>query len=251
MPVCPPAPRRVTIAGRSHDESTPPAAAVGPSGTLGGTFAPVGGAGDRRTLVVMTDEQRGAGRGLQRSRTDRVLGGVCAGIADRLDLDPAVVRLVAVACALVSGGAAVVAYVIAWIVVPDGTARPADRRPAPIATRAADERLRDTWSAAGSEVRSLGAELRRPRPAPEPEPDAAREASRTAAIDAALTSLGDRLRDPEVRDRARRSSAGISTAVAASVDAVATRVRRDTPPPPADGRRSSSTVGAADDVPRG
>ena len=109
---------------------------------------------------------------------------------------------------------------------------------------------RDTWSAAGDEVRSLATELRRPRPAPSPEPDTAQqEASRTAAIDAAITSLGDRLRDPEVRDRVRRSTAGLHTAVAAGVDAVATRVRRDSPPAPDNERPTPSPVDVADEVP--
>lgn len=69
------------------------------------------------------------------------------------------------------------------------------------------------------------------RPKPSPESDVAlQEASRTAANDAAITSPGDRLREAEVRERARRSAAGLSTAVVACVDAVAARVRRDSPP---------------------
>ena len=109
---------------------------------------------------------------------------------------------------------------------------------------------RDTWSAAGDELRSLATELRRPRPAPSPEPDAAQqEASRTVAIEAAVTSLGDRLRDPEVHDRARRSTAGLHTAVAASVDAMATRVHRDNPPAPDNERPTPSPVDVADEMP--
>jgi phage shock protein PspC (stress-responsive transcriptional regulator) len=173
----------------------------------------------------------GGRRGLQRSRTDRALGGVCAGIAERLDLDPLLVRVAAVAVALVWGGAAVVAYLIAWVVIPNSTRRQPSRPPAEIDTRPAAEGLRDTGSAAGDEWRSLATELRRPRPAPSPEPDVTQQdASRTAAIDAAMTSLGDRLREPEVGERGRRSAAGLSTAVVASVDTVAPRVRRDNPP---------------------
>jgi phage shock protein PspC (stress-responsive transcriptional regulator) len=196
------------------------------------------------------DDPPGGRNGLQRSRTDRVLGGVCAGIADRLDVDPMLVRVAAVAFALVSSGAAVVTYLIAWVVISNSTGRQPGR-PAAMDTRPGDEGLRSTWSATGDELRSLATELRRPCPAPSPEPDTAQqEASRTAAIDAAITSLGDRLRDPEVHDRGRRSTAGLHTAVAASVDAVATRVRRDSPPAPDNERPTTpSPVDVADEVP--
>jgi hypothetical protein len=46
-----------------------------------------------------------------------------------------------------------------------------------------------------------------------------------------MTSLGDRLRDPEVRAAARRSAAGLSAAVGASVEDIAARTRRGEKPP--------------------
>ena len=53
------------------------------------------------------------------SKTDKKLGGVCGGIAEYMDVDPTVVRLLTVLLALIT---AVVpfclAYVIAWIIVP-------------------------------------------------------------------------------------------------------------------------------------
>jgi len=55
---------------------------------------------------------------LQRSRTDRKIAGVCAGFAHHLDLDPTVVRLIWLVLAFVGGGG-VLAYVVAWIVVPE------------------------------------------------------------------------------------------------------------------------------------
>jgi hypothetical protein len=171
-------------------------------------------------------------------------------MADRFDLDPLLVRVAAVAFALVSGGAAVVAYLIAWVVIPNSIGRRPVRRPAEIDTRPGDEGLRDTWSAAGDEVRPPATEQRRLRLAPSPEPDAAQqEASRTAAINAAITSLGDRLREPEVPERARHSTAGLSTAVAAGVDPVVTLARRDSPPAPDNERPTPSPVDVADEVP--
>ncbi len=41
---------------------------------------------------------------LYRSRTDRVIGGVAGGVAEALDVDPSIVRVVWVILALVTGG---------------------------------------------------------------------------------------------------------------------------------------------------
>jgi len=61
-------------------------------------------------------------RPLTRSRTDRMLAGVAGGIARKYDFDPAFVRLAFVVITIVSFGAAVVAYVVAWLVVPEADA---------------------------------------------------------------------------------------------------------------------------------
>jgi len=54
---------------------------------------------------------------LYRSRTERMLAGVCAGLAKYFNIDPTIVRLVFVVF-FFAGGAALLAYVILWIVVP-------------------------------------------------------------------------------------------------------------------------------------
>jgi phage shock protein PspC (stress-responsive transcriptional regulator) len=56
---------------------------------------------------------------LRRSPTDRVLGGVCGGIAETYRLDPALLRVGAVALTLLTGGAAAVVYVAAWALAPE------------------------------------------------------------------------------------------------------------------------------------
>ena len=59
---------------------------------------------------------------LVRSRRDRVLGGVCGGLGEYFGVDAVLIRIVAVALAL-SGGVGFLAYVIAWIAIPEeGTA---------------------------------------------------------------------------------------------------------------------------------
>jgi phage shock protein C len=71
----------------------------------------------------------GPGR-LYRSRSNRVLAGVCGGIAERYGSDPTAVRLAALIIALFTGVVPmVVAYIIAAIVIPemDGGSAPGDR----------------------------------------------------------------------------------------------------------------------------
>jgi phage shock protein C len=55
---------------------------------------------------------------LYRSRSDRMLFGVAGGMAEWLDMDPAVVRLVW-ALLIVAGGVGLLLYIIAAIVVPE------------------------------------------------------------------------------------------------------------------------------------
>jgi phage shock protein C len=50
------------------------------------------------------------------SRTDRKIAGVCGGIAQYLDIDPTLVRLIWVATLFFVGGG-LLAYLIAWIVL--------------------------------------------------------------------------------------------------------------------------------------
>jgi phage shock protein C len=56
---------------------------------------------------------------LRRSRTDRMVGGVCGGLARYLGIDPVAVRVGYVLVTLISGGLALLAYPIMWIIVPD------------------------------------------------------------------------------------------------------------------------------------
>ena len=55
---------------------------------------------------------------LYRSRSDRMIGGVCGGLGKYLNIDPTVVRLLFVALALL-GGPGLVIYLIMLIVVPE------------------------------------------------------------------------------------------------------------------------------------
>ncbi|USN45540.1 MAG: PspC domain-containing protein [Candidatus Woesearchaeota archaeon] len=54
---------------------------------------------------------------LYRSQEEKLIAGVCGGIADYFGIDPIIPRLIAVLLALLDG-AGIVLYLIAWIVVP-------------------------------------------------------------------------------------------------------------------------------------
>lgn len=54
---------------------------------------------------------------LYRNRSNVMLGGVCAGLADYFNLDPTIMRLIFVLLALL-GGHGVLVYLILWLVVP-------------------------------------------------------------------------------------------------------------------------------------
>ena len=74
---------------------------------------PSGGHGPRVTREEMKDLGR-----LRRSVTDRHIAGVAGGLARHLDIDPIIVR-VALVVAVFFGGAGLLAYVGAWVLVPE------------------------------------------------------------------------------------------------------------------------------------
>ena len=59
---------------------------------------------------------------LYRSRDDRVLAGVAGGLAEIWDADPSLIRIVWVLLAFLTGGLAVLVYVVMAVVVPEGDA---------------------------------------------------------------------------------------------------------------------------------
>lgn len=55
---------------------------------------------------------------LYRSTSDKKIGGVCAGLANYFDVDPTMMRLIAV-CLVIFGGTGLLAYLIGWIIIPE------------------------------------------------------------------------------------------------------------------------------------
>jgi phage shock protein C len=56
---------------------------------------------------------------LQRSRTDRMLGGVCGGLAESLGVDAALLRIGLVVLTVLGAGIGIVLYLAAWILAPE------------------------------------------------------------------------------------------------------------------------------------
>jgi len=56
---------------------------------------------------------------LYRSRSSRMIGGVCGGFAEYLNVDPTVVRLLMLLFVLAMGSG-LLFYLAAWIIMPEG-----------------------------------------------------------------------------------------------------------------------------------
>jgi phage shock protein C len=55
---------------------------------------------------------------LQRSDDDRWIGGVCGGIAEYTGIDAGLIRLVVVVATLLGAGSLILAYIVAWVIMP-------------------------------------------------------------------------------------------------------------------------------------
>ena len=56
---------------------------------------------------------------LYRSKKERILGGVCAGLGEHLDVDPTVIRLIWAVVTLLSVGTGIIISILAWIIIPE------------------------------------------------------------------------------------------------------------------------------------
>jgi phage shock protein PspC (stress-responsive transcriptional regulator) len=89
-----------------HDPTTPAGAPAGPE-------------------AATTSADPGPRR-LYKSRDERMIAGVCGGIAEYFGIDPVIVRVIAVALVF-AGGAGLLAYLAAWLLVPEEGADPSER----------------------------------------------------------------------------------------------------------------------------
>jgi phage shock protein C len=106
-------------------------------------------------------------RRLFRSRDDRVLAGVAGGLAELWDADPSLVRVVWVILVPLTGGFALLAYVIMALVVPEDDDEPAPWTPSPSetpgASAGADPATAQPTASAPADWRSAAREARAAR----------------------------------------------------------------------------------------
>ena len=88
-------------------------------------------------------------RRLYRSSRDKMLGGVCGGLAEYFAVDPVIVRIIAVLLALLNG-LGIIAYIVLWIIVP---------RQEKVGSPTS-EVIRDNLNNMGQEARRVGQEVR-------------------------------------------------------------------------------------------
>lgn len=61
---------------------------------------------------------------LYRSKADRKIAGVCGGLAEYLDTDPTIVRLIAVVILIFTGFVPMLlVYLLAWVIIPEFSER--------------------------------------------------------------------------------------------------------------------------------
>ncbi len=103
---------------------------------------------------------------LYRSRDDRIIFGVCGGLANYFDIDPVIVRIVAVLLVFASG-VGILAYIILAIIIPLESSQVTEPRDV---IKENVEEIRETANKLGNEIRSTfaregrtSAETARPR----------------------------------------------------------------------------------------
>jgi phage shock protein PspC (stress-responsive transcriptional regulator) len=101
---------------------------LGPASEIGGSGNANTGSATRHLPVVYAargkqeehDREQYGYRRIYRDPHDKMIGGVCGGLARYFDVDPTIIRLIAVVL-LLGFGIGLIAYIVAWIVIPQAT----------------------------------------------------------------------------------------------------------------------------------
>ena len=75
---------------------------------------------DNKIIKMKPDkkmEKKQPPKRLYRSKKEKIIAGVCGGIAEYFDIDPVIVRLIWIVICLMLGFG-ILAYIIAWIIIP-------------------------------------------------------------------------------------------------------------------------------------
>jgi phage shock protein PspC (stress-responsive transcriptional regulator) len=59
------------------------------------------------------------GKVLVRKRKGRMVAGICAGAAEYFGIDVTLIRVMVAVVCILTGGAGVLAYLVAWVIIPE------------------------------------------------------------------------------------------------------------------------------------
>ena len=82
---------------------------------------------------------------LYRSSDNKVIAGVCGGLGEYFDIDPTLLRLIAVVAAVAGAGMPVLAYLLGWIIIPQrfpGDVEAPEAAPVQSTARVSDSKTR-------------------------------------------------------------------------------------------------------------
>lgn len=94
--------------------------------------AAAGGSAESAEQAGAQHEAQGRKPMLYRHPSDKVIGGVCGGLAELVGWDPALVRILWVAATVATGGGGILAYLAFWALLPVGTVRDGQLEPAAV-----------------------------------------------------------------------------------------------------------------------
>ena len=108
---------------------------------------------------------------LERSKSNRILGGVCAGVANYLNMDPTLVRVLTVLLTLFTG-VPVIVYLVLLFVVPEEGAPTTPASYPPVGQAEAQQGSDQVWGPSGApwEQQPPATQPAQTQPAPEPKP---------------------------------------------------------------------------------
>jgi len=108
---------------------------------------------------------------LERSKSNRILGGVCAGVANYLNMDPTLVRVLTVLLTLFTG-VPVIVYLVLLFVVPEEGAPTTPAHYPPVGQAEAQQGSDQVWGPSGApwEQQPPATQPAQTQPPPEPKP---------------------------------------------------------------------------------
>lgn len=56
---------------------------------------------------------------IHRSKTNRMITGICGGLAEYLNIDATIVRILLVVASFISGGLTALAYIVCYFIIPE------------------------------------------------------------------------------------------------------------------------------------